>query len=214
MVKYPLSMLETQVRSLGGENPLEKGIATHSDILAWGIPRTEEPRPGGSQEIGHNWMTNNFTFTFVADGGEEVALSSQKDLSPFLARGFPHPTFLDEGALAPGSQVVPRNLKLASPQQTWLSLHIWTAGIVNKRSGFCLIFLLCLYLCNRKAADSCGLGELSFFLRRNCLLTFSLPFFLFYLKKTWFWNRYFWFLSLCDRIVHSNTPYLPKKQLL
>ena len=33
---------ETQVRSLGWEDPLEEGIATHSSILAWGIPRTEE----------------------------------------------------------------------------------------------------------------------------------------------------------------------------
>jgi len=36
-------MLETQVQSLGLEDPLEKGVATHSSILAWRIPRTEEP---------------------------------------------------------------------------------------------------------------------------------------------------------------------------
>ena len=42
VVKDPLAMQETQVQSLGGEDPLEKGIATHSSILAWGIPRTEE----------------------------------------------------------------------------------------------------------------------------------------------------------------------------
>ena len=40
---------ETQVRSLGWENPLEEGMATHSSILAWGIPWTEEP--GGLQFI-------------------------------------------------------------------------------------------------------------------------------------------------------------------
>ena len=34
---------QTQVQSLGQENPLEKGMATHSRILAWRIPRTEEP---------------------------------------------------------------------------------------------------------------------------------------------------------------------------
>ena len=38
-----LAMQETQVPSLGGEDPLEKGMATHSSILAWRIPRTEEP---------------------------------------------------------------------------------------------------------------------------------------------------------------------------
>ena len=41
MAKMP--MQETQVRSLGQEDPVEKGIATHSSLLAWRIPRTEEP---------------------------------------------------------------------------------------------------------------------------------------------------------------------------
>ena len=43
MVKNLPAMPETQVRSLGGEDPLEKGKATHSNILAWRIPWTEEP---------------------------------------------------------------------------------------------------------------------------------------------------------------------------
>ena len=42
-IKHPLSMWDTQVRSLGGEEPLEKGMTTHSSVLAWRIPRTEEP---------------------------------------------------------------------------------------------------------------------------------------------------------------------------
>ena len=41
--EHGLSMQETQVRSLGQEDPLEKGMATHSSILAWRIPWTEEP---------------------------------------------------------------------------------------------------------------------------------------------------------------------------
>ena len=41
---------ETQVRSLGGEDPLKEEVATHSSILAWKIPWTEEP--GGLQSIG------------------------------------------------------------------------------------------------------------------------------------------------------------------
>ena len=41
-VKNPPTMQETQVRSLDGEDPLEKGMATHSTILAWKIPWTEE----------------------------------------------------------------------------------------------------------------------------------------------------------------------------
>ena len=43
MVKNPPAMQETWVRSLGQEDPLEKGMATHSSILAWRIPWTEEP---------------------------------------------------------------------------------------------------------------------------------------------------------------------------
>ena len=43
MVKNPPSMQETWVQSPGWEDPLEKGIATHSSILAWRIPWTEEP---------------------------------------------------------------------------------------------------------------------------------------------------------------------------
>ena len=44
MVKCLPTMQETQVQSLGWEVPLEKDMATHSSILAWKIPLTEEPR--------------------------------------------------------------------------------------------------------------------------------------------------------------------------
>ena len=50
MVKNLLTIWETRVRSLGQEDPLEKGMATHSSSLAWEIPRTEEP--GGLQSMG------------------------------------------------------------------------------------------------------------------------------------------------------------------
>ena len=49
MVKNLPVMQETQVRSLDQEKPLEKGMATHSSILAWRIPWTEEP--GGLQSM-------------------------------------------------------------------------------------------------------------------------------------------------------------------
>ena len=50
MVKSPPGKQETQVQSLGQEGPLEKGMATHSSILAWKIPWTEEP--GRLQSVG------------------------------------------------------------------------------------------------------------------------------------------------------------------
>ena len=49
-VKNLPAMQETQVQSLGQEDPLEKEMVTHSSILAWSIPRTEEP--GGLQSMG------------------------------------------------------------------------------------------------------------------------------------------------------------------
>ena len=64
-VRNPPAMWETWVRSVGWEDPLEKGIATHFSILAWRIPWAE--KPGGlqsmeSQRVRHDWVT--FTFTF------------------------------------------------------------------------------------------------------------------------------------------------------
>ena len=53
MVKNPPALQEVQVRFLGWEDPLEKGVATHSSILAWRIPWTEEATVHG--------VTNNWT---------------------------------------------------------------------------------------------------------------------------------------------------------
>ena len=65
MVKNPSAMLETQVRSLGCKVPLEKGMATHSNILAWRIPWKEEPgglQSMGSQRVGHSRAANDVAF--------------------------------------------------------------------------------------------------------------------------------------------------------
>ena len=56
-VKRLSTMRETQVRSLGWEDPLEKKMAIHSRTIAWKIPWTEEPgrlQPMGSQRVGHD----------------------------------------------------------------------------------------------------------------------------------------------------------------
>ena len=65
MVKNPSAMQETRVQSLGREDPLEKGMATHSSILAWRIPWTEEP--GGLRSMG-------------SQGVEQVAWTEQLSL--------------------------------------------------------------------------------------------------------------------------------------
>ena len=57
MVKNLPAMQETWVQSLGWENALEEGMATHASILAWRIPWTEEPgglQSMGSQGVGHS----------------------------------------------------------------------------------------------------------------------------------------------------------------
>ena len=56
-VKCPLAMWETRVQSLGQEDLLEKEMATHSSILAWKIPWTEEPgelQSMGPRRVGHD----------------------------------------------------------------------------------------------------------------------------------------------------------------
>ena len=61
-IKTLPAMQETQVRSLSWEDPLEKGMATHSSILAWRIPWTEEPgelQPIRSGRVRHNLATKS-----------------------------------------------------------------------------------------------------------------------------------------------------------
>ena len=63
MVKNWPTMREIQVWSLGWEDPLEKGMATHSSILAWRIPWAEEPGESMRlQRVRPDWATNTFTF--------------------------------------------------------------------------------------------------------------------------------------------------------
>ena len=61
-------MEKTQVQALAQEDLLEKGMATHSNFLAWRIPGIEEPgglQPTGLQTVRHNWVTNNFTLAIL-----------------------------------------------------------------------------------------------------------------------------------------------------
>ena len=67
MVKNPPAVQETQVPSLGREDLLEKGMTTHSRILAWRIPTAKESgglQSMGPQRVGHDRATNTLLFTF------------------------------------------------------------------------------------------------------------------------------------------------------
>ena len=71
-VKKLPAMRETQVRSLGRKDPLQKGMATHSSILAWGIPWTEEPvtySPWGRRELD---MAEGLTLSLSAGPGLDI----------------------------------------------------------------------------------------------------------------------------------------------
>ena len=60
MIKNPSAVQETWVQSPGGQDTLEKAMASHSRILAWRIPWTEEPgglQSMGLQRVGHNRVT-------------------------------------------------------------------------------------------------------------------------------------------------------------
>ena len=68
-VKNPPAVQETQVRSLGWKDPLEKGMAAHSSVLAWRTPWTEEPnglQSTGLQRVRQDSATNTFTFNGTA----------------------------------------------------------------------------------------------------------------------------------------------------
>ena len=80
------AMRETWVWSLGREDPREKEMATHSSILAWRIPWTEEPgglQSTGLQRVGHNWATSLHQRTIISR--KEKALNTEwvrRDLLP------------------------------------------------------------------------------------------------------------------------------------
>ena len=97
MVKNLPAMWETWVRTPGGEEPLEKGMATHSSILVWKIPWTEESdrlQSMGPQKLGHDQANNTHThthknlyvrlyyclFVFILNGhwGHDILLKKQK----------------------------------------------------------------------------------------------------------------------------------------
>ena len=69
MVENLPAVQETRIRSLGQEDPLEKGMATHLSIFAWRIPWTEEPgrlQSVGLQKLGGDSVTNAFTIIYVS----------------------------------------------------------------------------------------------------------------------------------------------------
>ena len=73
LVKNPPAKPENWVRSLGREGPLEEGMATHSSILAWRVPGTEDPgglQSTGSQRVRHDCATKHSLVCASAGGSQ------------------------------------------------------------------------------------------------------------------------------------------------
>ena len=94
-IKNPSAIQETWVWSLGWEGPLEKEMATHSSILTWRIPWTEEP--GGLQTMGlqksdtTSWLNNNntsFIYQFNSHNCEACEYHLHPSLTPFNKAGY------------------------------------------------------------------------------------------------------------------------------
>ena len=76
--KNPPAIQETIVQSLGWEDPLEEGMVTHSSILVWRIPRTEEPgglQSMGSQRVRHDWVTKHTQHTVFPHNRHSIIIS-------------------------------------------------------------------------------------------------------------------------------------------
>ena len=94
-VKNLPAMQETQVWFLGQEDPLEKGMAIHSSILAWRVPWTEEPdglQSMGLQRVGHDWVTNASTFFLCSLYNSSKTVRTGWELLPEVKVTFSHPT--------------------------------------------------------------------------------------------------------------------------
>ena len=104
-VKNLLAMHDTLIQSLCQKDSLEKGMVTHSSILPWRIPRTEEPRGPKSmvlQRVGHDWVTNTshhdsseYYKTWIHRSKDSVTIAlAERGRSPsLLSRAHPNTSF-------------------------------------------------------------------------------------------------------------------------
>ena len=139
MVKNLPEMWEIQVWSLGQKNPLEKGTATHSSILAWRIPWTEVPDgllSMGLQRVRHDWAANTHTHIFLDRIIFKVFIEPVTILILFYVL-----LFWPQGIW--GLSSTTRNQTHTSCTGR-LSLNHWLTREVPQRLSFiCCIFLLC-----------------------------------------------------------------------
>ena len=123
LVKNPPAVHETCIQSLGQEDPPEKGMATHSSILAWKIPWTEEPRwqSMGSQRVRHGWETKH-ACTAACQAPLSMGFSRQEYWSGLPC---PPPGDLPDPGIKPASLMSPALAgEFFTTSATWEALWI------------------------------------------------------------------------------------------
>ena len=124
MGKNLSTMQETQVRSLGREDALGKETATHSSLLAWRIPWTEQPgglQSRGSQRAGHDWVTNTHISYLAASRNQQSPVLMEQTLDTF--KSFPR-----------SSRFSSTSQKWRKGFSSWLSFPSAELGITLKTS--------------------------------------------------------------------------------
>ena len=112
-------------QSLSWEDLLEKGMATHSSILAWRIPWIEEPgglQSIGSQRVWHNWAPNTFTFFFK---GQKTKRKDEYHDTGMLSLGIHKPSHLIWRIYKPQSDPSPRKNEWKKHTQNTVKLAFW-----------------------------------------------------------------------------------------
>ena len=122
---------ERQVRSLGQEDPLEEERATHSSILAWKTPRTEEP--GGLQSIAlqrvrHDWAytANEYTFNYMWGFSVEATARGLKAMHVLLTEGPVLPAPLAIPFILPPTGHPPPTRPRHSGLMLWTTTKLWS----------------------------------------------------------------------------------------
>ena len=152
MVKNLPAMQETWVQSLGQEDPLEEGTATHSSVLAGRIPWIEET--GGlqsveSQRVGQDWAAN--TFTFKRAMREKYIGRWEKLGSGEMGRGDGKLVFSGNRVSISESEKFGRRMMVRVPQQCACTYCHWTVNIqlnftVNIQLN--MVKIVCSVQCN------------------------------------------------------------------
>ena len=130
MMKNLIAMQETFARSLGQEDPLDKGMAFHSSILAWRIPWIEEPdrlQFVGSQRVRNDWATNPHKRVNLRRATVDVACLSQS-LSPVWLSATPW--------------AVEASVFMGFPRQEYWSHFLFQGIFLTQELKLCVVCLL------------------------------------------------------------------------